>query len=133
MLITCLLMKVHGGQRKTMGTALKIANVSPELNLICVFHFYVLWLVQQAKGAMVQLLHPLLSVAATLAFMDADDKCKQHRNGSQGARLSPSLSITLFGKLSAPECTPRHPSLPVGMASHPVTCSGGGGVRLREW
>lgn len=75
------------GTKEDNRTALKIPNVLPELNLICIFHFNVLSSVQQAKGSVVQLLHPLLSIAATPAFMDADDKCKQYRNGSQGDRL----------------------------------------------
>lgn len=53
MLIT-FLQEGSGGQKETMGSALIMSNVLLELNLISVFHFYVLWSLQQAKGSVVQ-------------------------------------------------------------------------------
>ena len=86
MLISCLFVKIRGGQRKTIGTAVRRLNALPELNLFPVFHF------MSSDQSNRQKAHGLAlpftgSLAADLAFMDADDKCKEPRNGSQGDRL----------------------------------------------
>ena len=86
MLISCLFVKIRGGQRKTIGTAVRRLNALPELNLLPVFHF------MSSDQSNRQKPHGLAlpftgSIAADLAFMDADDKCKQPRNGTQGERL----------------------------------------------